>query len=227
MLGTPNHGSFEVVQGMRGSHWVLHILSALDGRHSSAELALRCFSSWPSVYAALPDRASPADLDLFDPGTWPAEGVRPREDFLAAARTWLAGHDEGDIHVIAGYGFPTLERIELAGTGFRYHSYDGGDGMVATSRARLEGFPCYFTRCPHIGMPNHLDVIAAVEDILDHGSTERLATEPPAPSPFSLVSDDDAFEPPFGGRRGPQLTAADLRNFFEELAGIIAPVTMG
>ena len=38
----------------------------------------------------------------------------------------------------------------------------------------------------------------------------------------SSVSDDGPPEPPFGGRRGTQLTADDLRNFFMELAGVIA-----
>ena len=39
MLGPPNRGTFTVVQGIRGTHWVLDLLSVIDGRHSAAELA--------------------------------------------------------------------------------------------------------------------------------------------------------------------------------------------
>jgi hypothetical protein len=124
---------------------------------------------------------------------------------------------------VAGYGLPTCQRVELRDGVFHYHRSHQGDGFVAADRATFEGHPRYFVRCAHIGMPNHEDVIGAVEDILATGSTDRLSSEPPKASPASVLAEDEVVEPPFQGRRGNQLTLADLRDGFDELAGFLAP----
>ncbi len=229
MLGPPNHGSFSVVQALRGSHWLLWLLSAVDDQHTVTQLAEEAFSTWPSVYPLLPTGASAADTDLYQLGGWPPAGPRPREDLLRAgleARNWL-GEPRGDLHVIAGSGVPTVQSLELRDGIFHYHRSDDGDGWVSTSQARLDGFPCYYLPCAHIGMPNHADVIAAVEDLLAHGTTERLARVPPPPALLAPKSDDDVPELPFGDRRGRRLEASDLRSALDELAGFVMamPVT--
>ena len=183
MMGTPNHGSFEVMQGIRGNHWVIHLLAAMGRRQTALELGKVCFGSWASVYDCLPERRAPGDLDAYDPGSWPREGLSPHADLLAAAaanRSWL-GAPPVPVHLIAGYGYATIQSEELHDEVLQYHRSDAGDGLVPLDRVAIEGHACYYTRCPHIGIPNHGDVISAVEDILDHGSTTGLATEPPAP----------------------------------------------
>ena len=70
-------------------------------------------------------------------------------------------------------------------------------------------------------MPNHADVIAAVEDLLAHGTTERLARVPPPPALLAPQSDDDVPELPFGERGSGRIEASDLRSALDELAGFV------
>jgi pimeloyl-ACP methyl ester carboxylesterase len=220
LLGPTNRGCFEVVEGIRGTHGALRVLSALDGHHSAWDLG-RLFSGWPSVYEALPERVCEEDLDLFDPGAWPAEGIQPRPDLLAAAaatKAWLAG-STGRFHVIAGYGVPTIQRVEVRDGLIHYLRSNDGDGFVTTGRAPLVGHPCYWVRASHVGMPNHEEVIPAVEDILSTGSTDRLPDSPPDSAPLSVFCAADVHEPPFQGRSGDDLTPDDIRQALDELAG--------
>lgn len=233
MVGTPHHGSFEVIQGLRGTHWVMHLLGAIDGKYTAQQLAERVFATWPSIYEALPDRRAPGALDVFDPGAWPRSGIAPHDDLLSAAvesRAWLdqpipppSARNPPTLYSIAGYGLPTCQRAEVRDDVFHYHRSDAGDGLVATDRATLEGHPRYYARCAHIGMANHDDVIAAVEDILETGRTGRLPTAPPAASVAAMLREDEVVEPPFDGLRGDQLDLSDLRDGFNELAGFFAP----
>jgi hypothetical protein len=234
MLGTPNHGCFDVVQGIRGNHWVLHLLAAIDGQHSALELGRRCFGTWASVYETLPERREPGDFDAFDAGVWPREGLVPDADLLSAAaenRRWLdaavgpeapaAGWQLPAIHLVVGYGFQTVQRAELRGDLLHYHRSDAGDGLLATDRAPLEGYPRYYARAAHIGLPNNGDVIAATLDILANGTTTQLPSEPPEPSPMALLAEDEVTEPPFQSVSGNRLGLCDLRAALSEVVGFL------
>jgi hypothetical protein len=220
MLGTPNRGTFTVVQGIRGQHWGLHLLSAVDGRHTAAELAARVFGTWPSVYAQLPVRGEPGALDLYDPASWPDEGPRPDPDLLRdapAVQEWLAP-SRGQFYLIAGYGLPTVDRVVRGGGGFEYLQTDGGDGWVPVRLATLDGYPTYYARCEHIGMPNDDAIIGAVEDLLARGATDRLPQalpEPPRDLPSS--SDDTVLAPLFGGRLGTEIADGDIITVLADL----------
>jgi len=226
MMGTPNHGSLAVVQALRGNHWVVHALAALDGHHSAAELSGRAFDTWPSMYAQLPGRAAATGFDLYDPEQWPTEGPQPRRDLLLGApalQAWLAAAT-GQFHVIAGHGLPTAERVEIREGAFLYHRSDDGDGLVSTSSARLPGYPCYYARSAHIGMPNHNAVVGAVEDLLARGTTDRLPRDPPPWASCPPFTDAEVPEPPFHGRRGNEISRGDVRAALDELAGFVIPM---
>jgi pimeloyl-ACP methyl ester carboxylesterase len=225
MLGPPSQGSFSVVQGIRGTQWTLEMLAAVDGKNSAEDLAAQAFGTWPSVHHCLPTARAPSERDFYDPGSWPSEGLRPDPDLLREASEtlgWLAGAT-GQLHVIAGYGVPTVERADVDGGVFVYHRSDGGDGFVTTSRARLEGHPCYHVAAPHINMTNHPGAIQAVVDILERGDTDALPSQPPAVTSLSSIRDDDVREPPFGGRKGAEIPLSDLRAMFDEALGFAAP----
>ena len=120
MLAAPNRGSFDVMAGIRGNHWVLHVLAALDGNNSALDIGRQCFGiPGSSVYECLPDVMSPGDLDALDPAAWPRTGLTPHLDLLAAARdtrAWLAPPAPGGprFHGIAGHGVATLQRADVA-----------------------------------------------------------------------------------------------------------------
>jgi pimeloyl-ACP methyl ester carboxylesterase len=226
MMGPPNHGSLAAVQGIRGNHWVLHGLAALDGCHGAAELSAKVFGTWPSMYEQFPVRATAAGFDLFDPDQWPAEGLHPRRELLLGApplHAWLAAAT-GQFHVIAGHGLPTAEYVEIRDDALHYRRSSGGDGFVAASSAQLEGYPCYHVHSAHVGMPNHNVVIGAVEDILARGTTDRLSQIAPPSAPRPPFTERDVTEPPFQGRRSSEISAGDVRAALEELAGFVLPM---
>jgi pimeloyl-ACP methyl ester carboxylesterase len=212
MLGTPNQGTFAVVQALRGDHWVLRVLAAIDGERDARALARGVFSSFPSVYEQLPARAAPGDLDFYALPSWPDEGPRPREALLgraAGVRASLA-ETKGRFVVIAGHGYPTIERAARAGAGLRYEGSTAGDGWVAARDAGIAGSPCYFARAAHVGMPNHPGVIDAVLDLIERDSTSALPTTFPPGDRLPAETDDTLSPAPFEGRTGDDLREADL-----------------
>jgi pimeloyl-ACP methyl ester carboxylesterase len=233
MLGPCNQGLFAMAQALRGSHWALHFVAAVDGTRRAFDLAAGAISTWRSIPEGLPVKLRPDDLDLFDLDQWPTEGLRPRPALLAAAaelRRSIAEPAgtlaEGRCFVIAGHGHPTVTRVERDGGAFRYHTESNGDGFVPTERAALADHPVYYVRAAHIGLPYHLPVIEAVRDLLERGDTDRLDRTPPsmaAPPPASSFTDADPIEPPFGGRRGGEITSADVHALFDEVLGFVVP----
>jgi hypothetical protein len=229
MLAPSNQGLFAMVQAIRGSHWALHFASAIDGQRSAFDLAARVVSTWPSVLMGLPATLRPGDVDLLDPGQWPTEGLRPDPGRLRDAadfQRWLSSHPvEVRCFIIAGYGLPTVERVTLEGGLFRYHTAKNGDGFVTTERAALDGHPMYYVQAAHIGVANHGPVIDAVYDLLESGHTDKLEQTAPAAAPASPIDEGDPVEPPFGGRRGEEVSLADLRALADEILGFVLPVS--
>ncbi len=70
LLGTPNEGSFAVVQALRGTYAVVRKVARLDGARS-AKTHARGLQQLPDLYDMLPRAAG---LDLFDPAQWPRSG---------------------------------------------------------------------------------------------------------------------------------------------------------
>jgi pimeloyl-ACP methyl ester carboxylesterase len=222
LLGTPNHGTFAPVQGIRGTHWLIRVLSALDAEHTPHQLAERVFASFPSVYEQLPTRRVFAGFDLYDPASWPGGGCLPRPGLLqrAPAIQERLTTARGRFVVIAGTGVPTIDHVEARGGVFRYQGSTGGDGWVPARFAVLDDAPRYFVHASHLGMTNHGAVIDAVEDLLAGDATGRLPASAPPGTPVPDQSDADLPLPPFGGRKGSGLTAADLEALIEQLRGV-------
>jgi hypothetical protein len=222
MLAVPNQGTFAAVQGFRGNHWLLRLISAIEPQRTPHQLAEGVFSTWPSVYEQLPTRSLFDEIDLYDPRTWPSSGPAPRPELLAAAKeaqAWIRGV-AGQFLVIAGYGVATVDRVALEPGepgGFRYFQTDGGDGWATSRSARLDGYPCWHVQSGHIGMPNHPLVLSAVEDLLARGETDRLLDAPPPPRELPPLSDFDRPADPFGGRRGHEISLADVHDALNQV----------
>jgi pimeloyl-ACP methyl ester carboxylesterase len=177
LLGSPNEGSFAVVQAVRGTYPVVRKLARLDSRTSAEQLAQEVFNTFPSLYHLLPTRAHTQPMDLFDPDQWPQQGPRPRPELLRAARetrSCLASGGER-YSVVVGTGQPTVTAIERAEDDFIYTVTRHGDGTVPVVSARLAGAHTYYAACPHSELTRDPLIASAVVDILKSGSSRRLA----------------------------------------------------
>jgi pimeloyl-ACP methyl ester carboxylesterase len=181
LLGTPNAGSFAVVQALRGTYAVVRKVARLDGAASAEDLTRRVFASFPSLYDMLPRGAA---VDLFDPAQWPAQGPQPDTALLRAARTTHAAlaPADGRFTVVAGTGQETVTAVRRRGAQFVYTLTRHGDGTVPTISAQLPGAVSLYARVAHSDLTRDAGVAAAVADLLRRGRTARLSSKLPAAS---------------------------------------------
>jgi CHAT domain-containing protein len=64
--------------------------------------------------------------------------------------------------------------------GFVYLNEDTGDGRVSVASARLDGVATWQIDCEHGSLPKHRESFAAYLDLLERGTTTRLAAVPAA-----------------------------------------------
>jgi pimeloyl-ACP methyl ester carboxylesterase len=176
LLGTPNEGSYAVVQALRGTYAVVRKVARLDGASSAEHLTREVFSSFPSLYDMLPRRAG---LDLFDPVQWPSTGPQPRAVLLAAARATQGTLAPADARftVVAGTGQETVTAVRRRGDQFVYTLTRHGDGTVPTASAQLPGARNLYARVAHSDLTRDAAVAAAIADLLGRGRTARLARQ--------------------------------------------------
>jgi pimeloyl-ACP methyl ester carboxylesterase len=221
-LGTPNFGSFVPVLALRGTYAVVKKIAALDLAHDPEALASTVFNTFPGLYQMLPFPGKFTDIDLYDPGQWPAAGPRPRADLLAAAgatQQALAPAD-GRLTLIAGVNQETVVGLSRTVDGFLCAFSMAGDGTVPLALAQIDGARTYYAEETHGSLPNNRTVAMAAADILLTGSTRLL------PETWTAVRrgltrqvPDDALVPDvFEGRRGGELRPSEVRDLIRELA---------
>jgi pimeloyl-ACP methyl ester carboxylesterase len=152
MLGTPNRGSHSIPQLLHGMHSLLTPLALLDVKHSRAEL-LEIIRSWPGVHEMDPANTRLAGL--------PVDAERMIYIAGTGRSTAISIRDRGRLDEREGY--------EWSGA---------GDGTVPHCLGLLEGVPTYYVEEEHGALPNNVTVLAAVDEILEKGTTTRLATLP-------------------------------------------------
>jgi hypothetical protein len=183
--------------------------------------------SMPSVYQLLPvpsdlfpaGRSYPAPWNLYDASTWGIDGLpQANLDGALQFQRSLAGHAQPVEQImIAGCNIPTItvaNRVPgpdgkpqfvfptaLSGP-------DSGDGTVplwsSTSDPALK---VYYVQCVHRDLPNHDDVIAAVQHLILTDTCD-LPTAIPAPQPTSIFGEvavdlEDLKNKILGGTAGP------------------------
>jgi hypothetical protein len=204
-LGTPNYGSFALVQALRGVYPTVRKIAALDRLHGCEQLTRHVFRSFPGLYEMLPAASRTAEFDLHTLGNWPDDLLGPDVTLLNAAthmRSRLANARPGCFHVI-GVQQETVTRIRLRGDEFHYGITRDGDGTVPRALAEWQGARTYYVAEKH-GELTHSDTVCrAVVELLQKGTTHRLPSARPAVNaePLRWISDSELRRGNVGSRR--------------------------
>jgi pimeloyl-ACP methyl ester carboxylesterase len=141
MLGTPNYGSFAIVQAMTGEDQMMSMLEKFDIKHDMSEL-LSITNSFLGSYQLLPAPSKlPASLNaLYLADTW-SEHTHVSQAHLNRAHQFFsdlensATIDASRMVYIAGCGQPTIDSMTIDGRGdFEYTLSRAGDGRFDLHR---------------------------------------------------------------------------------------------
>jgi len=177
MLGTPNWGSFDMVQVFTGEQELVKLLSLVDLKHDREELT-SIISTFAGAYQMLP--WGPGFEFLYRREAWGDRAVSEMH-LKRACAFHEALADPATISVermryIAGTGHKTLYGIETWEPGrFRLAFTLDGDGRVPHRLGLPPGVPAYFCGEAHGDLPRNEKVIRAVHELLDSGHSSLLA----------------------------------------------------
>ena len=186
MLGTPNYGSYAIVQAMIAKDKLVKWLAAADLRHDLDEV-LNVLNGFVGSYQLLPSPAKlpPSEQGLYDRVAWggypivPAHLQRARKfhaDLDTAATT-----DPERMTYIAGCNRETLTGVTINGPGlFEFGTTLKGDGRVTHALGLLPGVSTYYVDEIHGDLQKHEQVLEGIDEILRTGKTGALAIEPVA-----------------------------------------------
>ena len=176
-LGAPNAGSYAPVQALRAVYPTVRKIAALDQLHTAEELARKVFLTLPGLYQLLPA----LEQNFFDPKSWPQDELAPNATLLRQAydsRKQLAAADKR-CFLIAGTGQETVVSAHISDSQLAYTIRRAGDGTVPLTSAHWKGARTWYLAENHGALTNNNSVLAALDDILIHGDTQRLPTHPP------------------------------------------------
>ncbi|MFN7677701.1 MAG: esterase/lipase family protein, partial [Cyanobacteriota bacterium] len=202
MLGTPNHGSVQVVATLLGQSPMIRNLARLGQRLDAQEL-VDLLGGFPGLLQMLPRPGSDGQAsaaDWYDEALWPRLkrlnqdrwlgdqiGATPAAGTLARGR-WLwdqpsiangiPGDPERVVYVHGQAPLTPCQLVERQGR-LLILSTPEGDGMVTWDGGRLAGIGrSYLMPVDHGGLPCHRAHFPALVDLLREGRTEAL---PPMP----------------------------------------------
>ncbi len=193
-LGSPNQGSFALVQALRGCYPTVRKLGAVDQIHSADMLSQQVFRSFYSFYEMLPAKHHTPDLNLFDVRHWPQDALTPLAPRLRYGRRLprhLAVADRR-CHAIVGVDQSTVCGLSRTDNQFTFQYGQAGDGTVPLALAKWSGAQHWYVREAHGQLPRNSHVCQATIELLRtettsllsqqyisaaHGTTERTETE--------------------------------------------------
>jgi pimeloyl-ACP methyl ester carboxylesterase len=222
-LGTPNFGSFALVQALRGAYPTVRKVAALDPTHSTDQLVRHVFRTLPGLYEMLPTPAHTKDLDLLQLDSWPDDLLGPDATLLGSAtrvRAQLGAARAGCFHIV-GVQQETTTRARKGRKGFDYGITHDGDGTVPRALAEWPGAATWYVQERHGNLTKNDSVCKAVIDLLKAGRTQRLSRELPAASHAVLrwVSDAELRRGATGHHKGKvqwqQLSMEERRRILE------------
>ena len=194
-LGTPNGGSWSIPFMLMGRNELMGFLERIDftmNRREQQDVIVR----FPGALQMLPhgeptlfDAARWQALSQFDPGD---EGwATPRAADLAIAASFRdqfasAPLDPERMFYVAGQA-PTLVGIEQdpnapAGQRIRFRIGAEGDGQVPWTTGIPPGIRAWYTDAEHGDLARHEPAFAAIQELLEQGTTRLLPDHPPVVS---------------------------------------------
>jgi pimeloyl-ACP methyl ester carboxylesterase len=222
-LGSPNFGSFALVQALRGTYPTVRKTAALDPQHSTAQLVRHVFRTLPGLYEMLPAAERSGDLDLSQLSSWPDDLLGPDATLLDSGtklRKRLPAAGNACFHIV-GIAQSTVTAIRKLRHGFSYGITYDGDGTVPRTLAEWPGATTYYAAERHGNLPNSDAINKAIIDLLNSGKTRRLATtlNTPKQAVVRWVTDKELRRGTVGGARGKvhwlELTAEERRRILE------------
>ncbi len=188
MVGTPNHGSFEIPQVIVGLSQIVRLCALLDLRHGIQDL-LPVFHSFPGIYQMLP---SPLMLKkevepLYDAKTYGSLSILQRHlDEAQQHHEWMSDIIDFDRMIyIAGDNQVTLSRIENFEKLNDINEYKAtihGDGTVPHQLALLRTdnrqISAYYVEEKHDRLPSHPQILSSLDELLETGETTLLSANP-------------------------------------------------
>ena len=185
MLGTPNYGSFAIPQAMTGVEKLVRLLATADVTHDLDDV-LDVLNSFVGSYEMLPapSKLPSAAQVIYRQETW---GTFPisnhhlkrafqfHDDLAQDADTV----DPTRMLYIAGCNQETVSGLTVVTPGeFDYTATRDGDGRVPHALGLLKDVPTYYVEEAHGDLPRNEKVLAAVDDLLEHGTTSALPDRP-------------------------------------------------
>lgn len=234
MLGTPNLGSFAITLALSGDDHLVQWLARIDVRNDRDEI-VRVLGSFPGAYQLLTSldvEISDSDhKQLYDAGPWGSDAIvaghldAAREGHRVLARSGL---DPDRMLYVAGSGHATPAAVKLDPDRpgrFRYRMTHAGDGRVThqlgipvdAGGAPVFGDRVWYSNAEHGDLTKDGDVVKAVVDLLQTGTTARLSATAPAPERGAAVTEQrwlpaEQVEPPIEAQPAVAMGARSLRS---------------
>lgn len=209
MLGTPNHGSYAIPLLLTGLGKAIRLLAAASPRHSIDGL-LAIVGSFVGTYQMLPSPyVAPEARPLYDSKTYARLSVPRRvpqrrlDNALEHHDLLLDAVDAERMVYVAGYGYETVNGVrdaaELGSLRGGYTTTEtAGDGTVPHALGFLETpdgkkVTMYLVRESHGDLARNGEVNAALDNLLESGTTGVLSEEMPAGT-ASTTGEETGYE---------------------------------
>ncbi|MEO7862523.1 MAG: CHAT domain-containing protein, partial [Nitrospirales bacterium] len=184
MLGTPNRGSYDMVESLSGMAKTVKQLALLDVTHSMSEIvAIVC--AYQGALELLPQDEG----EYFSNQKWMElrplmeSKVQINPQALQAAKAALADLPERIPHAdciryVAGWAPKTVCGLKVEDSRLLFQATAEGDGRVTYKAGLLPDIPVWYVDAEHGDLADHKAAFPAYRELLEEGVTTRLSTAP-------------------------------------------------
>lgn len=184
MLGTPNRGSYDMVESLAGMAKTVKQLALLDVTHSMSEIV-----AFVAAYQGALELLPQEDWAYFTHEKWKdlhpltASEVQIKPQILQAAKAALIDLPERIPHAervryVAGWAPKTVCGVKVENQRLSFQATTAGDGRVTYKAGLLPDIPVWYVDAEHGDLADHKPAFPAYRDLLERGVTNQLSTTP-------------------------------------------------